>query len=93
MAWSGGCRIPGVENGGRGRENVAGGRRIWLDSGRVGIRNGARAMKWMKAGAGLLGGMLLAGCLAVGPDYREPEVAVPEGWQGAAGESSETIST
>ncbi len=34
---------------------------------------------------------LFAGCMSVGPDYRTPDLDVPAGWQGAAGESDETL--
>ena len=36
--------------------------------------------------------ILNAGCRSVGPDYVTPQVAVPEAWQGSAGEFSDTMS-
>jgi len=47
---------------------------------------------WKRVGAGAAGLFLLgAGCLSVGPDYQRPETAVPEAWQGTAGESDDTM--
>lgn len=48
-------------------------------------------MTWIKLGGALVGSCLIAGCLSVGPDYQAPEMSVPEAWQGAAGESSDTM--
>ncbi|MDD2240554.1 MAG: efflux transporter outer membrane subunit [Kiritimatiellae bacterium] len=53
--------------------------------------NGALAILGLKASGVLVWGWLLAGCLSVGPDYQAPEMAVPEAWQGATGDSSDTM--
>lgn len=48
-------------------------------------------MMWIKLGGALVGCWLMAGCLSVGPDYEAPQMAVPDAWQGPAGESSDTM--
>ncbi len=35
--------------------------------------------------------ILLSGCATVGPDYAAPDLDVPDSWQGATGESDETL--
>jgi NodT family efflux transporter outer membrane factor (OMF) lipoprotein len=37
--------------------------------------------RWTTHLAGMLGLLLMAGCMAVGPDYRPPEVGISETWQ------------
>lgn len=37
--------------------------------------------RWADKVAGMLGLLLLTGCLAVGPDYTPPETSMPEAWQ------------
>lgn len=36
----------------------------------------------------LLAGLLLGGCAAVGPNYQQPETALPAAWSGAAGDNA-----
>lgn len=48
-------------------------------------------LEWIGVGMSLVGALLTAGCMTVGPDYAAPTPPTPEAWQAPAGDSAETL--